>query len=182
MIVFERLASPRLARVCHVFGAFCTPCRSWRDDFITKTAVIARPSARARMFDASAALIRHRQAGDGPIASDRRAQTKGLNSPVVLQANLAACGKHRARKSRVSLQSDLYQYLYQFMSGPFSTLHTLDGSALQTSGPCWPQKSGHILAEHPQRRREFIARARRAFGQPIADSTQGGAEAVTARK
>jgi len=30
MLVFQRLAPPRLARVCHVFGAFCAPCRSWR--------------------------------------------------------------------------------------------------------------------------------------------------------
>src|SRR4029079_8938894 len=65
------------------------------------------------MFDATAALIRHRQAGDQHIASDPRAQ-KRRGAHFVLQA------KHRARKSRASLQSDLYQYLYQFMSGRFS--------------------------------------------------------------
>jgi hypothetical protein len=36
------------------------------------------------------------------------------------------------------LQRDLFQYLYQFMSAPRSTPHKLDGSALQTSGPCSP--------------------------------------------
>jgi hypothetical protein len=35
-------------------------------------------------------------------------------------------------------QRDLYQHLYQFVSEPLSTPHKLDGSALQTSGPCSP--------------------------------------------